>query len=115
TFEQFAFAAQTVVDSADPVNFASTVVANETPVHVLEVVGDGADSLPDQVIPNTVENKPIAGTEPLIALLGLPAVSETLTSEDGAPVSGAVRFTAGGHGSLVDPSVDADVTTEMQQ
>jgi len=109
TFEQFAFAAQTVVDSGDPVNYASDVVASETPVFMIEAIGDS-------VIPNTVENKPLAGTEPLAALLGLDGISTTTTSEDGTPVSGIVRF--GGdaeHGSLVDSSASGAVTAEMQQ
>lgn len=109
TFEQFAFAAQTVVDSGDPVNYARGVVASETPVLMIEAVGDG-------VIPNAVENKPLAGTEPLAALLGLEGISTTTTSTDGAPVTGIVRF--GGdaeHGSLVDAGPSAAVTAEMQQ
>ena len=109
TFEQFAFAAQTVVDSGDPVNYASDVVASETPVFMIEAIGDS-------VIPNAVENKPLAGTEPLAALLGLEGISTTTTSEDGTPVSGIVRF--GGdaeHGSLVDSSASGAVTAEMQQ
>ena len=110
TLEQFAFAAQTVIDSGDPVNYASSVVASETPIHVIEAIDDA-------VIPNSVENKPLAGTEPLAALLGLQGISTTATSEDGTtPVSGIVRF--GGdaeHGSLVDSSASADVTAEMQQ
>ncbi|MGM0629914.1 MAG: VolA/Pla-1 family phospholipase [Pseudomonadota bacterium] len=109
TFEQFAFAAQTVVDSGDPVNYASDVVASETPVFMIEAIGDS-------VIPNAVENKPLAGTEPLAALLGLEGISTTTTSEDGTPVSGIVRF--GGdaeHGSLVDASASGAVTAEMQQ
>ncbi|WP_417665604.1 VolA/Pla-1 family phospholipase [Pseudidiomarina sp.] len=113
-FEQFAFAAQTVVDSADPINYASSLVATETPVHLIEVVGDGAENLPDQVIPNAVANKPLAGTEPLISALGLEAVTETLVTVDGTPVSGAVRFTAGSHGSIVDPSASPAATQEMQ-
>ena len=108
TFEQFAFAAQTVVDSGDPVNYASDVVASETPVFMIEAIGDA-------VIPNAVENKPLAGTEPLAALLGLEGISET-TTPDGNAVSGIVRF--GGdaeHGSLVDAGPSAAVTAEMQQ
>ncbi|MGM0525000.1 MAG: VolA/Pla-1 family phospholipase [Pseudomonadota bacterium] len=107
TFEQFAFAAQAVVDSADPVNYSAGVVATETPVHLIEALGDS-------VIPNAVEGKPLAGTEPLIRLMGLPSVSSTVQSSDGSPVSGAVRFSAGGHSSLVDPSASAAATTEMQ-
>ncbi|MCK7458144.1 VolA/Pla-1 family phospholipase [Idiomarina aminovorans] len=107
--EQFAFAAQTVVDSGDPVNYASDMVAAETPVFMIESIGD-------TVIPNAVEDKPLAGTEPLAALLGLEGISTTTTSQDGSPVSGIVRF--GGdaeHGSLVSSEPSAAVTAEMQQ
>lgn len=112
-FEQFAFAAQTVVDSADPINYAATAAAT-TPIHLIEVVGDGGENLPDQVIPNVVANKPLAGTEPLISALGLQGISSTYASADGTPVSGAVRFTAGSHSSLVDPSASPAATQEMQ-
>ncbi|EKE83866.1 VolA/Pla-1 family phospholipase [Idiomarina xiamenensis] len=114
TFEQFAFAAQTVVDSADPVNYAATIRANETPIHLIEVVGNGSEGSADQVIPNSVENKPLAGTEPLIRLLQLAAVSSTTAGADGATVSGAVRFVEGSHSSLVDPTASAAATQEMQ-
>lgn len=114
TFEQFAFAAQTVVDSADPINYAATVVANETPIHLIEVVGNGDDVLPDQVIPNSVANKPLAGTEPLIAALQLPSVSTTVQGEGGAEVSGAVRFIDGDHSSVVSPAASPAATAEMQ-
>lgn len=107
TFEQFAFAAQAVIDSADPVNYSAGVVATETPVHLIEAVGDAT-------IPNAVAGKPLAGTEPLIGLMGLPSVSATVQSEDGNPVSGAVRFSAGDHASLVSTEASAAATTEMQ-
>ncbi|MDN7134702.1 VolA/Pla-1 family phospholipase [Pseudidiomarina terrestris] len=113
-FEQFAFAAQAVVDSADPINYAAQVVANDSPIHLMEVVGNGADVLPDQVIPNAVQGKPLAGTEPLISALQLPAITQTTASTDGSTVSGAVRFIAGDHGSIVDPSASAAATMEMQ-
>lgn len=113
-FEQFAFAAQSVVDSADPINFAAQAVNNESPIHLIEVVGNGADVLPDQVIPNTVQGKPLAGTEALISALQLPAITQTTASTDGTPISGAVRFIAGDHGSIVDPSASAAATMEMQ-
>ncbi|HAR56324.1 MAG TPA: alpha/beta hydrolase, partial [Idiomarina baltica] len=107
TFEQFAFAAQSVLDSADPVNYSAAVVANDSPVHLIEAVGDS-------VIPNNVAGKPLAGTEPLIRLMGLPSVSATVTSSDGTPVSGAVRFPEATHGSIVDPSASPASTQEMQ-
>ncbi|GHE78565.1 lipase [Thalassotalea profundi] len=106
TFQQFAFAAQTVTDSGDPINYATTLAATQTPTHVIEVVGNGADNLSDQVIPNTVSSAPLGGTEGAIALLGLPPVGMTTQNTDG--VSGAVRFTAGHHGSILTPGVRAE-------
>ncbi len=117
TFAQFTFAAQTVTDSGDPVNYAAQMVATQTPTHVIEVVGDDAANLSDQVIPNRVTTSPIGATEGLVALLGLPGVSET------TPGSGVVRFLNGHHSSLLDPSVrpessdaalSAAATQEMQ-
>lgn len=114
-FSPFVFAAQTVIDLADPNNYAARLAAN-TPVLVHEVVGggvnnDGSTGLPDQVIPNSTA-LPFAGTEPLIAYMGLGPVSSTLAGTE--PVSGAVRFTAGSHGSLLDPSTSLAATAEMQ-
>ena len=98
TFAQFTFAAQTVTDAGDPVNTAGIVAMTQTPTHLIEVVGNGSDNLSDQVIPNRVSTSPLSGTEAGIALLGLPGVSETTEG------SGAVRFVAGHHASLLDPS-----------
>jgi Pla-1/cef family extracellular lipase len=102
-FAQFTFAAQTVTDSGDPVNYASAMAATQTPTHLIEVVGNGADNLSDQVIPNTVAASPVSGTEAAISLLGLPSVSET-TQDAEMPVSGAVRFLFGHHGSILSPA-----------
>lgn len=108
----FAFAVQTAVDSADPINHAAALKATELPIHLIEVVGDGDMHLPDQVLPNRVENFPVSGTEPLIANLGLACVDTTTTG-----ASGAVRFSKGHHSSIVSPDGvegSADATTEMQ-
>jgi len=100
-YEAFLVAAQTVLDSADPVNFA-VAAANSHPVHMIEIVGDGtANNLPDQVIPNLVP--PLSGTEPLAALMGLPAVSTTVANTP-AKANGIVRITQGEHSSLLRPS-----------
>lgn len=111
TFEQFAFAAQTVVDSGDPVNYASGF-KDTTPVFLIEADGD-------TVIPNAVEDKPLAGTQPLAALMQLATVP--VESDDGSAVSGYASFVGGGHSSLLDPTpegldpaVSSAVTTEMQ-
>ncbi|MEZ9368770.1 VolA/Pla-1 family phospholipase [Shewanella sp. 10N.286.51.B2] len=111
----FAFAVQTAFDSADPINHAATLAATGTPVHLIEVVGDGAGNLPDQTLPNSVEGFPLSGTEPLIATLGLECVDSTKSG------SGVVRFSKGHHSSVVSPNetdatdgMAAQATAEMQ-
>tara|TARA_R110000868_G_scaffold142465_1_gene359834 strand:+ start:10750 stop:13131 length:2382 start_codon:yes stop_codon:yes gene_type:complete len=117
TMASFVFAAQTVIDSADPNNFAAGLVATATPVHLTEIIGDGGSNLSDRVIPNQTTAVPFGGTEPLAALLGLSGVDTTTAG------SALVRFTKGKHGSLLDPTASAEapsgaanlaVTTEIQ-
>jgi len=100
-FAQFTFAAQTITESGDPISYIQTLAATQTPSLVIEITGDGIDSLPDQVVTNTAPFTPLGGTEPAIALLGLPGVSETSAG------SGAVRFKYGHHASLLDPRSNA--------
>lgn len=103
-FEGFLFAAQTVIDSGDPAAYGQNLAVTNRPIHLIEVVGGGpGGGLPDQTIPNTVADAPLAGTEPLIALIGLPGVSMTTSNPGG--VRGAVRFIEGTHGSLITPGV----------
>ncbi|KKO44015.1 lipase [Arsukibacterium ikkense] len=123
TLNQFAFAAQTVTDAGDPNNYAERLVNSETPVYMIEVVGDGASSLPDQVIPNGYFNPfvalaagkmPLAGTEPLARLLGAASIP---ASAGGINLNGSnaiARFTAGDHGSILSPAASGAATVEMQ-
>lgn len=113
SFASFAFAAQTVTDAGDPNNYASMLVASETPTYIIEVVGDQAEQLPDQVIPNSSAAMPLAGTEPLAALLGASAVNNVAGTY---PVAGTAlsRFIAGGHSSILSPTASAAATAEMQ-
>lgn len=91
---RFFLGVQFVVDSADPVNFASAATATH-PIHMIEVIGSETN-LPDQVIPNS-------STEILASLLGAKSVSSTVV--DIAPGSpGIVRFTQGDHSSVLDPT-----------
>ena len=110
-FSQFLLAAQTVVDSADPVNYVANIAA---PSLLFEVVGDGVDpAMQDQVIPNAVATAPLAGTEPWIALQGLNDVMGTSAVTDG---KGVIRFSAGSHKSLLlADNGDATVRTTMQE
>ncbi|WP_130536838.1 lipase [Thiomicrorhabdus indica] len=107
-FQQFLLAAQTVVDSADPVNYSSTIQA---PSLMFEVVGIDAQSQ-DQVIPNSVSNAPLAGTEPWIWSQGLSRVSASGALKDG---KGVIRFTQGNHASLLSTQSSALVTQTMQE
>ncbi len=136
-YESFLGAAQTVVDSADPMNYAGVNTANYTTpggvggttldgargTMLFEVVGNGSDNLPDQTIPNNVGTfalgfadapagtvpSPIAGTDPVIARMRLNQVSPgdlagpTGASGETLPL---LRFTAGYHGSIADPTFD---------
>ncbi len=148
-YESFLGAAQTVVDSADPLNYAGPdATTGGTPggfggttlnatrgVMLFEVVGDGVTNLPDQTIPNNVGTfalgftdapagtvpSPTAGTDPLHIEMGLNQVTATaLTAGMSASAEPwpLLRFTAGYHGSIADPSSDpaanATVTTVMQ-
>lgn len=109
-YDRFMGAAQQVVDSVDPINYGFASAQNAIVLH--EVVGGGS-VLPDQVIPNTVAGAPLSGTEPLIRVLGLPGVSNNTPSQPPG-VRAAVRFIAGDHGSLLQPTASLAATVEMQ-
>jgi pimeloyl-ACP methyl ester carboxylesterase len=103
-YEQFFRDAQTVVDAGDPINFIALATASH-PIHLIQVVGS-ATSLPDQVVPNSA-------TQRLILAGGL-----TQVHPPGAGGTTAlhvyVNFTAGAHGSILDPTSSPAATTEMQ-
>ena len=113
-YDSFFGAAQTAIDSADPVNFAlaanNSLLASKR-LLLQEVVGGGS-VLPDQVIPNSVAGAPLSGTEPLIRTLGLATITQTTQSATG--IRGAVRFIVGDHGSLLSPAASPAATAEMQ-
>ncbi|TMM45945.1 VolA/Pla-1 family phospholipase [Colwellia ponticola] len=123
---EFNFAAQTIIDAADPINYVSALRGIETPVHVIEVVGDepSGTNKADQVIVNSVASLPLVGTEPLITGLGLSAGVNTPQGDGTTAVSAAVRFLKGHHSSLLSPAVvdgiaddaaaNLAVTVEMQ-
>ncbi|HHQ4457750.1 TPA: VolA/Pla-1 family phospholipase [Aeromonas hydrophila] len=112
TLQSYSFAAQSVLDSADPINLGRGIQSS-FPLFATEIVGDGALSLSDQVIPNSIASAPLGGTEPLFKVLALLPLTAT-----GAASHNAARFVAGGHSSLLAPDENfdpsGDVTTEMQ-
>jgi len=109
-YDSFFGATQQILDPVDPVNYGFASATNAIVLH--EVVGNGGSVLPDQVIPNSVAGAPLSGTEPLIRALGLPSLTASTSAANG--VRGAVRFTAGDHGSLLNPAASAAATAEMQ-
>jgi hypothetical protein len=101
-FDNFVRDLQTVIDPVDPVNYAIDAAASH-PIHVIEVLGDTA-----------VPNRP---TDYIAQLWNLPSVSTTTPPVPAPPatVDGIVRFTAGAHSSLFNPTPNPAVTAEMQQ
>lgn len=106
-YEQFLVAAQTAVDSADPINHAATLGADmSTGVHLIQVDGDNT-------IPNGVPTAPLSGTLPLAPQLGTPQLDQSTATN-----RAFVRFQVGDHGTVLRPSEgDAGVaaTIEMQR
>src|SRR6202035_922165 len=102
--EQFFRDAQTVVDAGDPINFIALATTNH-PIHVIQVAGS-ATSLPDQVVPNSA-------TQRLILAGGLTQVHPPGAAGT-SPLHVYVHFTAGSHGSILDPTSSPAATTEMQ-
>jgi predicted dienelactone hydrolase len=103
-YEQFFRDAQTVVDAGDPINFIALATTSH-PIHVIQVVGS-ATSLPDQVVPNSA-------TQRLILAGGLAQVHPPGAGGTTA-LHVYVNFTAGAHGSILDPTSSPAATTEMQ-
>ena len=128
-YEQFFRDAQTVVDAGDPINFIALATSSH-PIHLIQVVGSTTpppaalclaqptpSGCPDQVVPNSA-------TQRLILAGGL-----TQAHPPGAAGTTAlhvyVNFTAGVHGSILDPTCGVKpplsppaecvaATTEMQ-
>jgi pimeloyl-ACP methyl ester carboxylesterase len=109
-YESYLNSYQTVLDSADPINYGAEA-ARLHPIHLIEVVGE-TDSLPDQTVPNTVEDAPLSGTEPLARIMGLQSVNRSAWDDQG--LRAIVRFTEGDHGSIISPAASFGATAEMQ-
>ncbi len=117
-YEAFMGAFQTVLDSADPVNY-TTAAATGRGVLFFEIVG-GNGSPSDLVVPNRVPDDndssgtiaaPLAGTDPQLALMALTTVN---TSQSGTDLLLVTKFISGDHASILSPAADAAVTAEMQ-
>ncbi len=110
-YSAFILATQTILDDADPINYAMLVGATQK-IFAIEVVGDGGGNLPDQVIPNNVATAPLAGTDPLVTYLQATTLSGN-TGDFTAPNKTA-RYTLGDHSSILDPTASLAATVSMQ-
>ncbi len=110
-YEKFLYAAQSTIDSGDPVNFASTLSDLGVPVLMQQIVGGGDASalgdtktyIADKVIPNSVEGAQLAGTTPLATLAGASLPSSVPGT---ASANLLINLAIGHHGSLLRPSED---------
>ncbi len=101
-YDSYLIVAQTLLDSADPINHATTLAQAASPqLHMIEVIGD-------QSVPNEVPTAPLSGTDPLARLLGLMQITETSST------GGLVKFSAGDHRSILSPAASPAATVEMQ-
>ena len=110
-YNAFILATQTVLDDADPINYAMLVGATQN-IFAIEVVGDGGGNLPDQVIPNNVATAPLAGTDPLVAYLQATTLSGN--SGDFIAPNKTARYNIGDHGSILSPTASLAATVSMQ-
>lgn len=101
-YDTFLDVAQAAIDDGDPLAHAAALAAQGKPLHVIEVVGEEGFSEPDQVVPNAVEGAPLAGTEPLVAALGLAPITGTVVDLGG--IRGVARFLRGDHVTVLIPS-----------
>ena len=105
-YELFFTVFQTVLDSADPINW-SAEAARYNNIVLHEVIGD-------LVLPNFVPTAPLSGTEPMIRAMGLKAYSSTQFDPGGLKVVG--RFVPpASHGSILSPATSPAATAEMQK
>lgn len=103
-YERFLYAAQTAMDSGDPVNFMESLAKLGIPTLVQQINNDA-------VIPNSAAGAPLTGTKALASLLGATQLGVGSTQLG----RGYVKHTAGGHTSLLRPEGGAlQVTAELQ-
>jgi len=103
-YEKFMYAAQSAVDSGDPVNFAQLLPSLKVPVLLQQVKNDA-------VIPNSADSAPLTGTQAFARLLG----ATQLGLGQAQLGLGYVKLNAGDHASLLRPSTAApQITAEMQ-
>jgi len=97
-FESFFVAAQTVLDSGDPINYGNASAGKN--ILLLKTT-------PDAVVPNSA-------TDALTAVLGLGQVGLTVGAPSPFVGNGFVNFLAGSHSSFLSPATSLAATVEMQ-
>ena len=118
-YENFLRVAQVSIDSADPINWATTAASRHA-IQLIEVLGDS-------VVPNNVVNNPeavidgrLSGTDPLAVAMGLSTATVDVPVATPTILTGGahVLFNQGNHSSIVLPSTanpaDDPVFLEMQ-
>ncbi|MGR5078388.1 VolA/Pla-1 family phospholipase [Photobacterium swingsii] len=99
TFAKFAYAAQTVLDTVDPYNHASTIT---DPVYVMQAYGDA-------VVPNqTTEFSNIGGTQPLAKLLKSGSPLDLIAGDKTGAITGIAEFSElekAQHSSIIVPQL----------
>ncbi len=126
-YETFLRFAQTLVDSADPINYAAAAAVNH-PIYMIEVLGDTVvpSTAPAGAATASLDKVTItgflSGTAPLYQAMGLavqgplaPPVTTPNVLLGPAARSNVVQFSSGDHGSILSPAASADTTTEMQR
>ena len=113
-YASFMLATQTILDDADPLNYAVAVGSTQK-ILAIEVIGGQNGGLPDQVIPNNSQTDVdyaylLYGTEPLLSLLDTTNLTATTTIKPNQ----AARFLEGDHSSILDPTSSVAATVEMQ-
>ena len=105
-YELYLLAWQTVVDSADAINWAAeAALYNNVVVHKV---------INDQFVPNAVPLAPLSGTDPMVRAMGLQQYSSTQQNPNGVDLVGNFVPPAE-HGSLLDPTPSPAATVEMQK
>jgi hypothetical protein len=104
-FEQYLTIGQTVVDSADPINWIKPLAMGK-PVLIHQIIGD-------TVLPNAVPGAPLSGTEPMIRSGGLLSYSSSQMNADGLRAAGRFLPPAE-HSSWLNPGPSPEATAEMQ-
>ncbi|PWK54560.1 hypothetical protein [Pleionea mediterranea] len=112
-YQQFLFAAQTVIDSGDPINTTMAALGNDIPTLMLRNEGDS-------VVPNNSPTAPLSGTDPLAAYLQLAPVTAENPGDLSVGERQISRINDGLHSTVLTPAGPEgatqylNVTTEMQ-